>query len=559
MHLDPVFQTSDFTEAHSSILNFLLQYVGNGDRQNGKYKRLEQLMHNSLPLATNDLCQGIEQELAKALNAQNKIVQVEFSNPETEGRAETYRQNVLFDSGFVKNRVYPALLREPGSIIATDYPRAADGEPVPDKLIISPDKVIDVYCDEDGAVKWLMFYGKTDIELSEDEKAVFVFDGTSRRVFIEKNSELSEAPVIEAPHGLGYCPACFVSDSYRNAADNLVERIGPLSAVIEKLDWLLIWELFICYADSYASFPVVWMFANDEGPEDFESFSERFRSRFGGEIDPGVLVSEHQKALRLRANTLSPAPGEVFEISLPKADEKLPEVPLGYINPDVSVLKWLHEKQQSRKGEILKAVLGYGGEPVNNQAQNEKQITASFESRKERLRAVAAQVERVHGFLLDCGMFERFGQVYRGSNIFYGDKFYLLSEPELVQLYGLYKESGLINELENISDQLLRTRYRNNPKRLEAERLKNHLQPFYLSTNDEVTAWYAAELVSERDWQLKVRFHDLLQRWERENFAITAFDPEVGLQQKVDIILTDLNTYLDENERTTAGRAEGEA
>ena len=72
------------------------------------------------------------------------------------------------------------------------------------------------------------------------------------------------------------------------------------------------------------------------------------------------------------------------------------------------------------------------------------------------------------------------------------------------------------------------------------------LSPYYLSDNEEVTSWLKDGVISEEDWYRKINLPSLIQRFELENFSIEAFDKELSIGEKVRVIKSVIDTYVNE-------------
>jgi hypothetical protein len=227
--------------------------------------------------------------------------------------------------------------------------------------------------------------------------------------------------------------------------------------------------------------------------------------------------------------------------------------PVGIVSVDRSSLDYVREKRKAYAAEIYQNTTGYGGEPVNNQAINEKQVIASFESRAQVLRNLKRQVEAAQQWVDETLCRMRYGAAFVSAHVDYGTEFYLHEPGELLEMYQQAKEAGVDDKvLDMLHREYYEVRYKNNPNELRRVRIMSDLDPFRHLDKKQVQGMYEAGQIEYSDYMLKMNFSTLIARFERENTSLLQFGELLEYSDKIQRVLDVLMSYIQQPAATAA-------
>ncbi|MCO6489763.1 MAG: hypothetical protein J5I98_15210, partial [Phaeodactylibacter sp.] len=218
--------------------------------------------------------------------------------------------------------------------------------------------------------------------------------------------------------------------------------------------------------------------------------------------------------------------------------------PAGIVTVDRASLDYNVEEVARQRLAIYRQAVGFGGDPINDQAINEKQVMASFEGRAQRLREVAKNFEIAQQWADSTACRLRYGDNFEGASISYGTEFYLYSADEVLTMYQEAKDGGLDDVvLDMLQEQFWATKYRNNPEAQERVNILLHLEPFRHLSKGEVQGMYQAGQVGYPEFYLKQNFSSLIMRFERENTDVVTFGSLISFDKKIQRIKEILLSY----------------
>jgi hypothetical protein len=221
--------------------------------------------------------------------------------------------------------------------------------------------------------------------------------------------------------------------------------------------------------------------------------------------------------------------------------------PVGIVSIDRPSLDYVREKRKAYAAEIYQATTGYGGEPVNNQAVNEKQVMASFESRAQVLRNLKWQFETAQQWVDETICRMRYGQAFVSAHVNYGTEFYLHEPGELLDMYQKAREAGVNDKvLDMLHSEYYEVKYKNNPQELKRVRIMSDLDPFRHLSKQQVKEMYEAGQIEYSDYMLKMNFSTLIARFERENTSLLLFAEALEYSAKISRILQVLTSYIEQ-------------
>lgn len=334
-------------------------------------------------------------------------------------------------------------------------------------------------------------------------------------------------PLLIVPHDLEECPADFVSR--QPFKDDDVVRKSIFSYSREELEEYVFLKTLQRMTEPNGAIPIVTKLKtstknnNDKkGETDKEPMSSNIiggqRSEFGSE------VSGHESILQT---------GTIIEVPFIKKadgsiDTTVAENLINFHFIPVESLTYLEGRIVKIEQSIILSILGDFTE-LNPAAVNELQVSRSFVSKEDKLRAFSMELTRIR----TRSDFKFLALQHGRNNItnegFYGSDFFLETQNEL---YDLFDKSPNTIERKNILIRLSKNRNRFNKMRSAREVLLYHLLP-YVSDKDFDFA-IDKEAIDDATFQYQTRF----------NYWVGIFEAQFG-----DILLFAQSIEGNDNEK----------
>ena len=502
------------------------------------------------PVKTVAFTETIFESLQRVLDGKNPVFTEDFVSPELLDNWEEYKKDQLKDPKRFQYEAFEAMKTQINGVVVVDLPEnQAGARPEPYSYVLDIKNVVDYSdLDDEGEFDWIIF--------KPAENRLSVFDREGFQLFETDPGATSPKKQISAVnHGLGRCPAKFLWYKPVNRREKSIKQ-SPLTNQLSNLDWLLYYMIAKRQVDNYAPFPIFWGF---EADCDYENTETR------DYCDGGFLKDANGHYLMNGDGSIQECPvcskkkltgaGSFIEVPAPgpQNDGANLRDPIGIVTVDKSSLEYIVEEIDRLKVEIFENVTGYGGEPINDQAINEKQVFASFESKAQALRNLKSQFEKAHEWRnwMICKL--RYGNSFIGNSYSYGTEFYLMTPDQLLDWYEKARNKGLNDSiLDMIEDEYNKTKYRNNPNELHRVNILKNLDPFRHLTKGDVREMYRNDGLPFEDYFLKVNFSSLIQRFERENISVTQFGEALEFDKKIEAIKNELLRYGSEYKTTTS-------
>lgn len=509
-----------------------------------KFRMFKSLLR--YPFPTVQFTDRIYTALSKIFDGRNPVFEYEFADEAYAADWDEYRGDRLKQPRFWKTNGFEQLKTGINSVMIVDLPEEQEGDlPEPYVYFLPLDKVIDFETSDDEVFDWIIF--------RIDAERIGVFDDETYKVYKTKRgaNRIEGEPEKEVAHGLGYCPARFFWSTSISERNRIVKK-HPLSNFIGGLDMLLFLIVGNDHLNLYARWPVSWVFAADcdfEIPDNGTYCQDGYlRKADGSYLEKAAGVPEVCPVCDERRLN---GPGSLIEVDPPSADNEGTNLrePAGHVPIPKDSLEYNATDIERRKSDIYAAVTGYQGTPINNEAINETQILAAFESLETALEKTQTNFERAWSWSDStiCKLRYPEGTFVRAS-ISLGTEHFLLSAVELLDLYEKAKKNGWTSAtLDKLEDQYHETEFQNNPERLLRHRIISNLDPFRHRTTPEVKTLFDAGLVSRESFVLKANFSTYLSRFERENLPITEFAAPLAFNVKISRIKEALLAYVAED------------
>lgn len=515
----------------------------------------------SLPIETIDFTEGVFDELKKVFEAQNRFIGFDFSNPELIKDFEEYRKKIQ-DSDFWKTKGFKAMKSAINSFVVVDLPKLtknedgsfqqASSKPEPYYYLLDVQQVFCVHIDEKNNVEYIIFQDPKDC------KTFYAFDDENYRIFIDEDNNEVDGRVgfrmiEEVYHGLGYTPVrSFWSTPYNDKSR--IQKAGPISNSLSKLDWLLFMYTSTKHSELYAGFPVEVVYEQRCDYSDAEGnhceggwITRTVNTTMGGAAGLGnaMRVKEPCQAC---ANKASLGAGRTLTAPAPSSKEDVDLLQgMNRIGADVPSLEYLLKRIDGLETTISINISGYTEEDIR-EAMNKEQVRARFQSQYNVLIEVKENFENIHKFALDTVARLRYAGAYLGSTVNYGDKFFIHSVEALQESFTKAKAGGFPNfELGSQITQIIATKYKENPAMLERSRILTAIEPYTPYDTDQLVTLNEKIGLNKRLLRLKVDFDSYVSRFEREYMNIALFMQFSSFETKVEFIQAKLLEYVDQD------------
>ena len=270
--------------------------------------------------------------------------------------------------------------------------------------------------------------------------------------------------------------------------------------------------------------------------------SQYISSKDGDQIDCGTCHGEGKVPFYKKDPSLG------ITLPEPEADQQMKaEAPCGYVTPDLESLKEQREEMRVEESLIEKGVFGMEG-VLSLSSKNETATGKELDLQPlvDLLSDFSMNGEMVEEFITDAIGIARYndtnttGQRYEGSTINWGKRFFVKSTFMIEEEYKNAKIAGIPNStLNEILDELIHTKYENNPNALKRSLILKEIEPF-----PTYTAMELLELgVDAIDLNIKIYFNDYIERFEREYAELLVYKSGLDFSKKVDEIKEIIKGY----------------
>lgn len=496
------------------------------------------------PVKTNEITGICFDKLSRIFDGRNPVFNYQFASSDERDDWENYRLTKLNEPEVWSTKGWEFFKAEINSVLIVDVAREQTTErPEPYFYWLPIDDVITYKANPTTGVMDFIVFRRRD--------EIVVLDDASYRVWKDdkKTGVISGAPIVEAAHDLGYCPARF----FWNEPISLDEpdvKASPLSGELESLDWFEFFHISKRQLDLMGAYPIL------SGYEQACNFS----NAENGDYCDGGFIRDKQGRYKLDAaglllrcpkcgNKRIIGAGSFVEIPVPNPDENQPDLrnPVQMLTVDRNSLDYNVAEEKRLRDDIITAVVGQDEIVTDRDAFNEQQVRANFESVTTVLNRVKKGFEQAQQWVDETVCRLRYGRYFLSANVNYGTEFYLYSPDELRQRYKAARESGASEgELDMMQNQIIQTEYRNDPMQLRRMLILSELEPLRHLSRSEVAELYSRGLVSESDLRIKLNFPSFVRRFERENMNILDFGSETTYERKIEAITAELRKYADE-------------
>jgi hypothetical protein len=482
---------------HSGEFDKRVKTIYNGN--NHKVRRFKDAFQGKR-MPSFDVMATVWGDLYKVWNAADSYYSYSFAKDETKPAALDWLSK---SEGWWKNEFWQFLKTSYNSVIVIDLPAKKSNPPEPYQVIIDISRI--KYIDRDNVV----FAQGEDIHW---------YDTKSYRIF-DKNQKLKGD---EVTHSLGYCPAIRWPMLLNAVSDVL--RANPASHVVDDLFWYNFNSIEARKAG------LLYLNPDKQAPQSSCGYDTGGHRCLGGKLvdlaRKPIIVDDNQALCPNCGQDMhnSGGAGNVITINLEsKAVEDgrvNPASPLvSYIMPDTEGYKIQIDQLKEKKKEIIEACVG-ARSVETREAMNDKQVQAGVESMENKLRRFAEDISEVIAFVEKTKLKLRYGASFLSNSAHVGSVFYLQSPGEIME-----RREKALNpiEREQLTAQLIETKYQNNPDKLKREKLLYKLLPYSSLGDIDFIKLYEAGKIAGDMAELRLLFTHLIDLFEAERGDIVEF------------------------------------
>lgn len=495
------------------------------------------------PVKTTELTSVVFDKLSRVFDGRNPAYNYQFKTTEQRDDWEFYRQEILKEPEVWQTDGWENFKTNINSVLIVDLPKeASDTDPLPQPYFywLPIGDVLDYRVDaKTQNMEYIIF--------EQPDDHVAVLDATAYRLFKMDHGEIIGSAVEDNPHDLGYCPARFFWNDPLTLEEPDI-KMHPLTKVLESLDWFLFFHISKRHLDLYGAYPI---YSGYESECDFENVTT------GESCDGGFLINSEGEYMFGLNGTLQKCPkcgdkrivgvGSFVEVPIPMEGEHDLRNPVQMLGVDTASLDYNVREYTRLREEIIASVVGKDEGALSVEALNETQVGANFENKGTILNRIKKGFEEAQDFVDETICRLRYGKAFISANINYGTEFYVVDPLELRQRYKMAKDNGASEaELDILQQQLIETEYRHNQTQLQRMLILAEIEPFRHFTRQEVLSMHQSQLITEKDFIIKINFTTFVNRFERENMNLIDFGSKMPFYKKINVIQQKFNDYAGE-------------
>jgi hypothetical protein len=368
---------------------------------------------------------------------------------------------------------------------------------------------------DNGVIKELCYSAEAIVDGEEVYGLMYLND----KAFVFYDSK-GEKELLNIPHDLGICPACWVSNE-AFSTDNDIVRKSMFSYVREELEEYVFLKTLLKMTEPNGAIPITVKLKTNDKPKDGNDISGANEAQ---PMSPSLIGSQTAKYGKEVQGSNSPLQaGTVVSVPIVKDNN-------GNVNTDiiqnfakffyipVESLNYMNKRITQIERSIIMNVLGDYMEMNDEIAKNEFQVGKSFTNKQDKLRYLAMNMTwtRKQSDFQILGL--NYGTKNISVDIFYGSDFYLDDETVL---YGLLEKAPNQIERRNLLMRIGKTKYRFNKVRAERETLLYSLLPF--TSDKDFDKALEQMLIDDTTKKLQLRFDYWISMFEAEYGDILIF------------------------------------
>lgn len=495
------------------------------------------------PLAAVDLTNSLLVELYKVFQSKNAFFSHEIDSEQKNKKLKDIIKR-LDVHNYIIELGKEVLKNKPNTIVVID--KDDKGEPY--IVTVDSERLIDADIKPDGTMSYIAFIHSYDIE--NKIKRISFYDDEVYKVYVCNEVKGTYTLEKEVFHKMKKCPARRFLKQPLNSKNNFKGKT-PIGTVVGKIREFQLFTVYKYYAKHYAAFPIIEKMKVKCSNPDCEN----------GWVDPpskiyfedGVRRDLEKVKCTQCSKSEGIGVGTTIIIKPKQGDEDNGKGTFKFIAPEITGLEYLGKDLKELETEIKTKTVGVSN-VLSTDAVNEKQVTNSVQSKESVLVDLKAVFEDIYIWIIETSALAYFlGEVAVIVYANLGTEFYLVSEKELQERFKYARDNGFPEaEVDAIYNQLITTKYKDNPDSAMRMTLLKLIDPVPFTTFDEVEKLKQAKVITDQEYIIKRRFVKFIDRFEYENANIVTFGNKLSIAERIKSINNILNKYADEQLKISA-------
>lgn len=502
------------------------------------------------PLKTTEISAEVFDKLSRVFNGLDRVTNIQGLDAEVRDDIEYYFNTQLDWFNRWQTEGFEYSKTEFNSFVVCDLPAEipqGDTYPAPYFYWLFPENVVDyeVYDGFKGTLDWIAF--------KQPGNRLAFFDSYSYRVFRYENGQVIGEPILDNPHGLGYCPVFFFWNQPIDIRNPELKN-SPILREMSSLEWYLFFYISKHYNDMSGSYPIFSVLQEDCNYDNENEYCEGGVLR--GKEEGIYLLDQNGNPLPcpVCSKKRLVGPGTVVERPFPDSDN--PDFdPIKRVSVDGTSLTYNVEEEKRLREEIIYRCTHNQNGIITQEAVNEDQVEANFEEQTQVLRRYKQSFEHIMNLVGATICRLRHGERFMSYNVNLGNNFYIETTSALRKQYQDARDAGASStELALLNQKILETTNRGDNSQMERQMMLSNIEPLYGTTREEALTLYDKGLIDDATLYVKFNFDSLIKRFERENINITEFGVvSLSYDTRVNTIYNTLIDYANERRTNNTG------
>ena len=507
-----------------------------------------------------EICETIYSQVYRVWDSGDPVNEVNFRNFDLHDEAISYVEK--FNQWWM-DEYWEAYKYKFCSFIIVDLPVQQTGSrPEPYPFILDISDVLYIEATKDRKIKEIIFRSLETVIPGEADKEFWYYytDTFYSKYLIDGDNEVLQ---FISPHSLKRCPIHKIWNEKLNNTSWLITK-GLITPNYEDLFWYVVKTIESRKADLLYLNPIKQTPKISCGYNSQKDKQYRYKSSFGDvqcnggwlyTLDGKIPVIEEGNMVLCpvcgKSRHASGGAGNEIAIDLDSQAVKDGKVDLNsefvkFITPDIQGTKEQYSRVKELGDRIIKHCVGSDDQPTKS-AVNELQQQAIFESKESVLKRISEGLSHVITDV-EKDIFElRYPDVFISNRYNQGTKFYLYEVNDLLDMRTKAKDPI---QKRQIDEQIIEVKYRNNPKKLDEEKLLYKLLPYNTLTDDEFIGRVdSGKIINTEAIELRLQFSNAVELFESEfgsiiEFFTYKFPDNTPERQRIEIIRAFLITNI---------------
>ena len=461
---------------------------------------------------------SIYSQYRNIFNSRNSYFNYSFKNTEHSKEFKTFLSEIK-DREYWKTKGFETLRKAHNSIIVITADETTEGY-----FMLNINNVVDV--SNTDVIEYLIY--------KIDEDTYMSYTDTSIIKWFKEGSEYTIIEEVE--HNLGFCPVAWFWNESLNEGDYITKK-HPLTDSLGELDWLLFGEISKNHSDLYSLYPIIATYSTGCDYEDSAhnkcENGYMYKSDDSGTLIP-LLDGNTRKECPICGTSKLTGAGTVVEFDPPSEQDGTDLINgIKFVTAPTDNITLIEDKIKYKKDYLYTILTGASVE-TTKEAINEKQVLFNNSDKETILTQLAYTFSLAQKSTNDMLAVVKYDD-YNGSDVNYGNKFYIYTSEDLYKMYLGALEKG-VNEsqLQEIRLQIIETNNRENPNEFLREMMLLVLEPLpYITDKSELRELAKEGLIDRLDVVIQNYFMYFVSQFELENGKIQDYEPLIDFDKRI--------------------------